>query len=317
MLCTNLTKQHVILKQASLHIVGSRSFCVNNYSRVKDYTSSKEFKKKPKKNVNQIAHDKEASSSFKLRENYKSIRNAMEGPSFKETKKILKYEQDQKPHYPISKEKEEQHVQEFIKAKREAILSEEDFEKLHNSNQRILIWEIDRLVVRSVFRSLTYLKILNLLSCLYVIKGGILLATTGIPLFFLGGIGGLAFLHASLRNDIRKYSQDTLLGVFYLTESRQFETLYFSKKRTQAFEIEPSDVALTSSLKIMRDITQVRDNPKKKQKLEAQLEQADSIYVDTKNNRPWRTVDRGTWYNQPLWLYLLTKYNKGDIKRSL
>ena len=53
-----------------------------------------------------------------------------------------------------------------------------------------------------------------------------------------------------------------------------------------------------------------KNDPRENDKISRQFENITSIYMDTKNKINWKTVGTGTWYNQPLWLYLLTYKNK-------
>ena len=38
-----------------------------------------------------------------------------------------------------------------------------------------------------------------------------------------------------------------------------------------------------------------------------QKQEVTSVYIDTKNNIEWNTVNRGTWYNEDIFLYLMTQ----------
>jgi len=100
-----------------------------------------------------------------------------------------------------------------------------------------------------------------------------------------------------------------LLGVFYLTETRKLHTIYFDKRRQRIFDIDISDVKLTESLNIMRKMDVKNPDLKEKEKVTKQFDNISAIYKDTKNGRNWNTVERGTWYNQTLWMYMLKNTN--------
>ena len=136
-------------------------------------------------------------------------------------------------------------MKEFISIKKENILSHEYFEKLHIAPQRVLLWEADSIYARRAYRTIFQLRACNALLAIVVIKA-LLAIPTGIisaPIVLAFGTGSL--LNLAIRGEIRRKSKDTLLGIFYLTETRKLHTIYFDKKRTRTYDIDPSDVKIT------------------------------------------------------------------------
>jgi len=62
----------------------------------------------------------------------------------------------------------------------------------------------------------------------------------------------------------------------------------------------------------LRKLQYYKEDPKQKEKAEKEFEKVDSIYMDGKNLIKWKTVGNGTWYNQPLWLYLLKQSSRKE-----
>ena len=135
--------------------------------------------------------------------------------------------------------------------------------------------------------------------------------------FMWGGFLANNLLILILRYQLQQKSKETLFAVYYHTNTRKLETVYFDRGGVKKLEIDPADVeVIPESLKALRE----KEFLEAKQELNptkpdpnSQFEQIEAIYRDSRNGLKWKTVNNGKWYNQNIWLYLLTKKAKGKV----
>jgi hypothetical protein len=217
----------------------------------------------------------------------------------------------QKNHYPVRQELYDERIDEFFKIKKDNVLSDQDFEDLHSSAQKISLFEADHNLARSAYRKSLYYRLFNgafaavMLKCLMSPYEFLFQIQTIAAVSSVIGVNWLYYY------ELNQMSKSHLFAMYYMTETKQIKWLYYHKNGTIARDIDPEDIeVIPSSMKALRTQMIQNLNADQKSKNNRMFEKIEAIYIDTKNDLPLKTVERGTWYNQSLWLYLMTKKRK-------
>jgi len=136
-------------------------------------------------------------------------------------------------------------MNEFFEVKKENIISNQDFDRLHFSPQRIMIWECSEMYAKKFLRIILKRRVTEGVMLVFLLRILLAIPTGIIPLPQVLGLGLTAILNIAYRREIKKCSKDTLFGIFYQTDSRKLETIYFDKKRSRSVMVDPSDVKFT------------------------------------------------------------------------
>lgn len=217
--------------------------------------------------------------------------------------------------YPVRKEVQDKLQKEFFKVKGENILTDEQFEKLHNKDTKILLFEADHSLAKGLYLFTGITKFLTTVNFLYAY-----FAFTGAAVklgytFFYGSFGLNLLLTIGTRLYLRKLGKNVLFAIHYNTATRQLETVYFAPSGSKMLELHPQDIkVIPESIKALRD--HENNDDLDSLKISENTTSIEAIYKDTKNGIEWKTVNTGKWYNQDLFLYLLTRHNKTTPARD-
>jgi len=199
----------------------------------------------------------------------------------------------------------------FVKIKKDNILTDEEFESMHAKDQKVIIFEANSEYAKPFFMNVWILKLIYTTPFLFTIiymtgKAATVSATS------LGVVALVNVISAiSIKLQLRQWRKQILFAIHYNTATRKLETVYFDQKGSHTIEVDPKDIEV-----IPESLQEIR----KQQNIESKLKEGEkapsgkmitSIYRDTKNNIDLRTIETGKWYNQDLWLYFMTKNTEG------